>query len=210
MIQGSEEWLQARVGKVTASRVHDIIATIKSGGPSASRKTYMGELIAERLTGAAAPTYQSAAMAYGSECEADARFAYAIHTGFEVEEVGFVPHPTIVQAGCSPDGLVGKNGLVEIKCPNTATHVDTVLGGKVPIEYITQCQFQMACTGRQWVDWVSYDKRLPEHLRMDLRRIVRDDDVIERLNAAVRTFLAELDATVEKLNQRRPAPAVAV
>lgn len=207
--QGSPEWQQVRCGKVTASRVHDVIATIKSGGYGAGRKNYLAELVAERLTGSAAPSFQSAAMAYGTECEPEARNAYAFVHNVEVEEVGFVPHPRIPQAGASPDGLVGLDGLVEIKCPNTATHIETLLGGKVPIEYVTQMQFQMSCTGRQWCDWVSYDKRLPEHMRMVVRRVVRDQAVIERLDAEVVTFLDELDATLAKLNERFPAAEAA-
>jgi len=208
MIQGTEEWARARVGKVTASRVHDIIATVKSGGYSAGRKNYLAELVAERLTGEPAPSFQSAAMAYGIECEAEARAAYAFIHDADLEEVGFVPHPLIAEAGCSPDGLVGEDGLIEIKCPNTATHIETLLGGKVPLEYVTQMQFQMACTGRKWCDWVSYDKRLPEHMRMAVRRVARDNSVIEQLDAAVTAFLAELNKTVDLLQQRfHPAEA---
>ena len=158
MIQGSQEWFAARVGKVTASRVHDIIATTKSGGYSAGRENYLAELVAERLTGTTYPSYQSPAMAYGSECEPEARFAYALRTGTEITEVGFINHPTIEEAGASPDGLVDDDGLVEIKCPNTKTHIDTLLGGKMPVEYASQVQFQMACTGRQWCDLVSFDR----------------------------------------------------
>lgn len=209
MKQNTEEWRLARCGHVTASRVHDIIATTRSGGFSAGRKNYMAELVAERLTGTPAPTYVSPAMAYGTECEAEARFEYALDTEVEVEEVGFLLHPMIGEAGASPDGLVGPDGLVEFKSPNTATHIDTLLGKKIPIEYITQMQFQMGVTGRQWCDWVSYDKRLPRHMQMVVRRVRRDDAVIEKLNAEVITFLRELAETVDLLRKRYPTPAEA-
>jgi predicted phage-related endonuclease len=207
--QNTEEWRLARCGHVTASRVHDIVATTRSGGFTAGRKNYLAELVAERLTGTPAPTYVSAAMAYGTECEAEARFEYALAMGVEIEEVGFLLHPLIGEAGASPDGLVGADGLVEIKCPNTATHIDTLLGEKIPVEYITQMQFQMAVTGRQWCDWVSYDKRLPKHMSAIVRRVRRDDDVIEKLNAEVITFLRELAETVDLLRKRYPTPAEA-
>ena len=131
MQQGSQEWKQARCGRVTASRVHDIVAVTRSGGYTSGRKNYLAELVTERLTGQPAPSYQSAAMAYGIECEPEARFAYALAMGVEVEEVGFVPHPTIEMAGCSPDGLLRTNGLLEIKCPNSATHIETLLGASI-------------------------------------------------------------------------------
>ena len=149
MQQGTEEWKQARCGRVTASRVRDIVATTKSGGFTAGRKNYLAELVDERLTGEPAPsTMSTAPWQDGSRREPDARFAYALQAGVEIEEVGFVNHPTIAMAGCSPDGLVGDDGLVEIKCPNTATHLDILLTDKIDAEYIDQMQFQMACTGR--------------------------------------------------------------
>jgi predicted phage-related endonuclease len=203
------EHRQARVGRVTASRVHDIIATVKSGGYGAGRKNYLAELVAERLTGTEAPSFQSAAMLHGIECEAEARDVYAFERNVDIVETGFVPHPFIVDAGCSPDGLVGGDGLIEIKCPNTATHIDTLLGGKVPIDYATQMQFQMACTGRRWCDWISYDPRMPEHMRMVIRRVMRDDAIIEAMDAAVVDFLLELNKTVDMLQKRYPAPAEA-
>src|SRR4029077_5386773 len=143
MQQGSEEWKQARCGRVTASRVHDIVATTKSGGFTSGRKNYLADLVIERLTGAPAPSYQSIAMLYGIECEPEARAAYAFAQDVDVEEVGFVDHPSIEMVGCSPDGYVGKDGLVEIKCGNTATHLDTLLTDKIAVEYMTQMQAQM-------------------------------------------------------------------
>jgi putative phage-type endonuclease len=206
MQQGSEEWKQARCGRVTASRVHDIVAVTRSGGYTSGRKNYLAELVCERLTGVPAPSYQSAAMAYGSETEPEARFAYALKTGVEIEEVGFIPHPTISMAGASPDGLIGKDGLVEIKCPNTATHIETLLGatrgGGLMPGYFDQMQFQMACTGRQWCDFVSFDNRLPEPMQMSIYRVKRDDKAISKLEEEVVQFLTDLDSTVELLRKR--------
>ena len=147
--QRTEEWFAARLGRVTASRVADVIAKTKTGY-SASRENYMAQLVVERLTQTKAESYTSAAMMHGVEQEPFARAAYEATQGVMVEEVGFVSHPSIEWAGASPDGLVGDDGCVEIKCPNTATMIETLLSQKVPGKYITQMQFQMACTGRKW------------------------------------------------------------
>ena len=160
MQQGSEEWKQARCGRVTASRVHDIVAVTRSGGYTTGRKNYLTELVWERLTGEPAEQYVTAAMAHGSEMEPQARFAYALERGVEVVEVGFIEHPTIAMVGASPDGLVGADGLIEIKVPNGAQHLDMLLGDKIEPKYITQMQAQMMCTGRAWVDFVSYHHNL--------------------------------------------------
>ncbi len=197
MEQRTPEWHAARLGKVTASRVADVIAKTKTGW-GASRANLMADLIVERLTGQPASTFTNAAMEWGTEQEPHARAAYSARTGELVEEVGFVPHPTIDAAGASPDGLVGDDGLVEFKCPNTATHLDTLLAGAVPGKHAAQLQWQMACTGRKWCDFVSFDPRLPEHLRMFVRRVERDDALIAGLEADVTVFLEEL---THKLNQ---------
>lgn len=210
MIQGSPEWLAIRCGRVTASRVRDVVATTKSGGYGAGRKNYMAELIGERLTGTPAEQYVSAAMAEGSRREPAARFNYALKTGFEIEEVGFVNHPRIAMAGCSPDGLVGNDGLVEIKCPNLATHIDTLLSEKIDAGYMDQMQFQMACTGRAWVDFVSYDDRLPEEMQMSILRVMRDNKRIEKLELEVTQFLIDVDATVDLLRKRYMAEAMMI
>ena len=202
MQQRTPEWFAARCGKVTASRVHDIVATTKSGGFTSGRKNYMAELVIERLTGAPAPSYQSVAMLNGIECEPEARAAYAFAQDVDVAEVGFIDHPSIEMVGCSPDGYVGEDGLVEIKCPNTATHLDTLLTGKIDPAYSDQMQMQMAVTGREWVDFVSYDKRLPEPMRLFVLRVLRDDKAIARLETAVVQFLIDLDATVDLLRKR--------
>lgn len=200
LIQGSPEWFAARLGKVTASRVADLTATTKTGW-GASRKNYLAELVAERLTGVSAASFTNAAMQWGTETEPHARAAYGFFHDADVAQVGFVQHPVIQMAGASPDGLVGEVGMVEIKCPNTGTHIDTLLGAEVPTKYFTQMQFQMACTGRQWCDFVSFDPRMPENLRLFTKRVPRDQDVIDALDNAVRVFLAELDATVLALGK---------
>lgn len=198
--QGSIEWFQQRCGKATASRIADIIAKTKSGY-STSRKNYAAQLVAERLTQTVEESYTNAAMQWGKDKEPEARNAYAfLHAdGLEVIEAEFVMHPSIADAGASPDGYVGSDGLVEIKCPNTATHIDTLLGKSVPGKYVTQIQWQMACTGRAWCDFVSYDPRLPAHLALFVRRVHRDADMIEELESEVRTFLQEVGRTVAAL-----------
>lgn len=198
MEQGSPEWLALRAGKVTASRVADVIASTKTGW-GASRANYMAELIAERLTGEPAPSYSNAAMQWGTEKEPEARDYYEFFADASVEQVAFVHHPSIADSGASPDGLVGADGLVEIKCPNTATHIDTLLGAAGPSKYMTQMQWQMACTGRKWCDFVSYDPRMPDSMRIFVSRIIRDDDMIAALEKDVSEFLAEVAEKVAKL-----------
>lgn len=199
LIQGSPEWLAARCGKVTASRVADVVAKTKTGW-GASRANYMAELIAERLTGQPAESFTNAAMKWGTETEPLARAAYEFFRDQTVRQVGLVPHPTIPQSAASPDGLVGDDGLVEIKCPNTATHIDTLLGQTVPGKYITQIQWQLACTERQWCDFASFDPRMPAHLSLFVKRVFRDDKRIEELEADVTVFLDELDENLAALN----------
>ena len=201
MEQGTDEWLAARRGKVTASRVADVIAKTKTGY-GAGRGNYMAELLCERLTGTTAPCFMNDAMRWGTEKEPEARAAYSFHHDADVSEIAFVDHPSIAMAGASPDGLIGDDGLLEIKCPNTATHLDTLASGKPAGKYVTQMQWQMACTGRQWCDFASYDPRLPEHLRLFVTRVPRDGEMIAAMEAEVTTFLAELDARIEDLNQR--------
>jgi putative phage-type endonuclease len=206
IVQGSPEWHAIRCGRVTASRISAVVAKTKTG-VSATRATYMGELLAERLTGQVSERFKSPAMQWGNDTEADARAAYSFYSGQDVVELGFAVHPTISQSGASPDGLVGEYGLVEIKCPNTSTHIATLLGGNdVPSEYRTQIHWQLACTGRQWCDFVSFDPRLPEHMRLFVRRIDRCDQTIADLETEVRKFLAELDATIAELRAKFPAP----
>jgi putative phage-type endonuclease len=198
--QGSPEWFAQRLGKVTASRVADVIAKTKTGY-STSRDNYMAQLVCERMTGVVAESYSNAAMQHGTETEPLARAAYEAYADVLVDEVAMIPHPTIEQAGASPDGLVDIVGQLEIKCPNTATHIDTLLTETVPGKYNTQMQWQMACTGRQWCDFVSFDPRLPKELQLFVRRVYRDNAYIQMLEEEVKKFLAELDGKIKKLNE---------
>jgi putative phage-type endonuclease len=199
IIQGSDQWKAIRLGKVTASRVADVVARTKSGY-GASRANYAAQIIAERLTGhPIESSFTTPAMQHGVDTEPEARNAYQFYHGVTVYQVAFVQHPTIADVGCSPDGLVGDDGLVEIKCPNTATHLETLLGQTVPGKYETQIQFQMACTGRQWCDFISYDPRMPEQMRMFVRRVYRDDQRIAELETEVVAFLKEIKSRIEQL-----------
>lgn len=206
--QGSDEWKALRLGKVTASRVADVVARTKTG-PAASRKNYAAQLIAERLTGVVVAGFQSKEMQHGTETEPQARAAYAFYADADVEQVDFIPHPQIPMTGASPDGLVGADGLVEFKCPNTATHIETLLGAPIAAEYITQMQWQMACTGRQWCDFVSFDPRMPGNMQIFIQRVPRDDKRIAELEEAVAAFLAEISLKVAALQDRYDPKAVA-
>ena len=198
MEQKSEEWFQARLGKVTASRVADVIAKTKSGY-SASRDNYMAQLICERLTGQKGESFTNSAMQHGTETEPLARSAYENLRNLMVEEVGFVPHPRIRDSGASPDGLVGLFGMLEIKCPNTATHIDTLLTQTVPGKYITQMQWQMRCCERQWCEFVSFDPRLPQDLQLFVKRVEFNQTYVAMLEEEVINFLEELEIKVAKL-----------
>ena len=197
--QRSEEWFAARLGKVTASRVADVIAKTKSGY-STSRDNYMAQLVCERLTGKQGESFTNAAMQWGTETEPLARSAYEAYADLMVEELGFVLHPKIEQAGASPDGLVGLFGMLEIKCPNTATHIEALLTETVPTKYITQMQWQMACAQRQWCDYVSYDPRIRQDLQLFVKRVEFDASYVAMLEEEVIQFLKELDIKVNKLN----------
>lgn len=204
MEQRSPEWFAARLGKATASRVSDIIARTKSGW-GASRANYAAELVAERLTGTPTERFSNAAMQWGTDCEPEARLAFCFRQDVDVMEVGFVDHPTLAMSGASPDGLIDADGLLELKCPNTSTHIGTLLGQSVPSKYISQIQWQLACTDRQWCDFASYDPRLPESMRLYVERVQRDDAMIAELETLVADFLAEIDQTVAALQQRYAA-----
>ena len=202
---GSEEeaaWFEQRLGNVTASRISDLMAKTKSGY-STSRMNYMSQLVVERLTGTREESYTSAAMQWGIETEAQAREVYEGLTGTLVFDAGFVLHPTIERSGASPDGLVGKEGLLEIKCPNTATHIKTLLGSTIDRKYLLQMQWQMACTDRQWADFVSFDPRMPEGLKIMCERVERDTALIQEIETEIVSFLAELETQTEALNKLR-------
>ena len=198
MEQGTDEWFAARIGKVTASRVADVIAKTKTGF-STSRDNYMAQLVCERLTGQKGESFTNAAMQWGTETEPLARLSYEVAQNVLVDEVGFVPHPSIIMAGASPDGLVGDDGLLEIKCPNTATHIETLLSQTVPGKYNTQMQFQMACTNRSWCDFVSFDNRLPSELQLFVKRVPRDNMYIRLMEEEIVKFLNELDIKIAQL-----------
>lgn len=201
MEQRSEEWIAIRLGKVTASRAADVMAKTKTGY-SASRETYMAQLITERLTNTRADGFTSAAMMHGVDTEPQARMAYEFMTGETVEETGFVLHPSIQGFGASPDGLVGSDGLIEIKCPNSATHIDTLLSEKVPAKYITQMQVQMMCTGREWCDFVSFDPRLPGDMVFWSKRVWADPERQQDIETEVRKFLIEVEDKLQKLRDK--------
>lgn len=199
--QGTDDWHKIRVGKVTASRMGDVMAKTKSG-PSALRQTYLGQLVAEILTGEPTPSYTNDAMRWGTENEPLARSLYELQVGQEVKEVGFVLHPDIDRTGASPDGLVGSDGLVEIKSPNSSTHIATLTGEGIKRQYLLQMQWQMACTGRAWCDFVSFDPRMPPELQLHIERIDRDSDLIKDMALEVHAFLRDLDRTVAQLRER--------
>ena len=198
MIQGSEEWFAARLGKVTASRIADVFASTKSGW-GAGRINYEAELIAERLTGQATEGFTNATMQRGSDTEASAASAYEFLRDVEIEQVGFVDHPAIEMSGASPDGLIGTDGLVEIKCPNTATHIATILGKSIPGKYANQMAWQLACTGRLWCDFVSFDPRMPARHQLCVTRVERDNAKITELEDGVRAFIAEMTEKLRRL-----------
>lgn len=198
VLQGSPEWHAARAGKVTASQIADMLAKTKSGW-GASRANLAAKLVAERLTGTVADSFSNAAMQWGTEQEPVARQMYEFMYDVSVHQVGFVIHPTIEMSGASPDGLVGDDGLVEIKCPNTATHINSLLGSQIDGKYVSQMQWQMACTGRQWCDYVSYDPRMPGDMQIIITRVHRDPVLIAEYETATKAFLSEIDATVASL-----------
>lgn len=199
LIQNTQEWLDARAGSLGASQVADAIARTKTGW-GASRANILAQLVAERLTGRPQESYSNAAMQWGKDMEPIARSAYEARTGRLVELVGLVKHPRLEGTHASPDGLVVDDGIIEIKCPNTATHIDTLRSETIAGRYVTQMQWQMACTGRDWCDFVSFDPRMPEHMQLWVQRVDRAPQVIEELERMVGEFLGEVNATVTDLN----------
>jgi len=200
MEQRTDEWFESRLGKATASRIADIIAKTKTG-PSASRENYAVQLVLERITQSKGESYTNAAMQWGTETEPMARQQYELKRGVFVDEVGFIDHPTIAMSGASPDGLVGADGLVEIKCPNSATHMETLVSRKIPQKYIPQMMWQMACTGRNWCDFVSFDPRFPENLQIFVERVEYDPTYARMLELEVTQFLDEVEKKVEILRK---------
>lgn len=199
-MQGTMEWKQLRAGKVTASRIADVIAKTKTGY-SSSRANYITELVIERF-GVISEGFTNSAMQWGTETEPLARIEYEKRNLASVEQVDFVSHPVISMTGASPDGLVGNDGLLEIKCPNSTTHFEYVLANEVPEKYKPQMAWQMACTGAQWCDFVSYDPRVPEGLQYFQVRYMRDDEYIKMLEDEVIKFLADVDSKYEQLKEK--------
>jgi len=201
MEQRTDSWFAARAGKVTASAIYKVMARTKTGW-GADRANYMAQLVSERLTGRSADSFSNSAMQWGIDTEPQARAMYELETGQGVIECGFFDHPEIAMSGASPDGLIGEKGLIEIKCPNTATHIATLRGAEIEGKYIKQMQWQMACTGTDWCDFVSFDPRLPDEMQMHVRRIERDDEMLREIGEHVTEFLAEVDATIADLTTR--------
>jgi putative phage-type endonuclease len=194
--QRSEAWFEIRLGKATASRFKDILSTLKSGTESAGRKNYRAQLVVERLTGAQAERFKSAAMEWGTETEELARTMYLLKTGNLADEVGFIQHNSL-EAGASPDGLVGEDGTIEIKCYNTANHIQALRDDAMPKEHMAQVQGQLWMTGRKWCDFISFEPTLPANAQIFIRRIYRDDTYISNLEIEVAKFLEEVDSDVE-------------
>ncbi|OWR35524.1 exonuclease [Stenotrophomonas pavanii] len=200
--QDSQDWMQARAGKFTASRAADLMARTKTG-PGAARANLIATLVAERITGQAVEGYRNAAMDRGIELEGEARDAYSFNTGQAVVETGFIVCGWLPNTGCSPDGLVGDDGLVEIKCPSAmAKHLDAILTGAHADEYRWQLQHQLMVTGREWVDAYSYDPRWPENLQQAIRRVTRDEEAINQLSEEIRKADAEVEAKVAELQNK--------
>jgi putative phage-type endonuclease len=202
--QRTEEWFQQRLGKVTASRISDVIAKTKTG-VSTSRQNYLVQLVSERITGKKGDSFVNQAMLDGIEREGAARELYERTRGVSVTEVGFFDHPVIKNSGASPDGAVNAEedgkyaGLIEVKSPIESTHTNTLISKSVPSKYIPQMQWQLACTGAKWVDFVSYNPNFPEELQLFVARVDRDDTYIAELEAEVIKFLDEVDQTILKL-----------
>jgi putative phage-type endonuclease len=209
-LQRTPEWFAARLGKLTASRIDDATAKTRNGW-GASRKNYMAELLTERMTGKPAPQSwaANAAVQWGLEHERAALDVYEFENNVTVEEVSFCPHPLIDMAGASPDGLIAVDGLVEVKCPNTATHLETIISGKIDQGYVKQMQWQMACAGRLWCDFVSFDPRLEVEDQFWTARVLRDNKMIATLEAMAAEFLGELDVMVAAIRAKRKRRAQA-
>ena len=200
--QGTPEWFAQRLGNVTASRMSDVLAKGKSG-EAVTRQKYRMQLVAERITGLVAESFTSAAMEWGTEQEKFARIRYEADTGYFVDEAEFYTHPTIKWLGASPDGLLNDTGgLLEIKCPNTQTHLGYMLDKKAPATYVNQMQTQMWVTGRAWCDFVSYDPRVPEHLQLFVSRLQRDNDLIAKMEIETIKFLGEVEEAINQLENK--------
>lgn len=198
--QGTDEWKKSRLGHVSASQLASVMAKGKSG-EAVVRKNYKMQLVAERMTMQIQPSYSNAAMEWGVQQEPFARMAYEVSHETFVDQTGFWKHSDILWLGCSPDGLVDSDGLVEIKCPNTTTHIDNLLAKQVPSEYVKQVQGQLWVMGREWVDFISFDPRMPQHKQLMVVRAYRDDQLIAEMEKEVHKFLTEVEEIIEKLSK---------
>lgn len=196
--QGTPEWLAERSGKVTASALSNVMMAKTAAG----YQNYMAQLICERLTGQPVETFKSAAMEYGTETEPQARAFYELESGNDVTECGFIPHPTLANSGASPDGLIGPDGGLEIKVPQPAKHIKNLMGGTIDKTYMLQMQWAMACTGREWWDFVSFNPTFPDHLKIHIQKVERNVETIEEITGAVTRFLADVDAKLAVLEAR--------
>lgn len=201
MLQGSEEWKQARLGSLGGSRFHEAIARTKTSW-GASRANLAAELVIERLTGQPVEKFVTAAMQAGTDNEDAARALYEFMTDCTVEQVGLIRHPTITRSHYSPDGLIENGGLLEIKAPLPATHLKTILSGTIDGKYQTQMMWGLAVTGRHWCDYVSFCPSFPAEMQLFIKRVHRDDAVIDDLEKEARIFLAEIDATIARLTSK--------
>ena len=206
ILQGTAEWLALRAGKITASRIADVMAKGKGTAESVTRAKYRAQLVAERLTGQSQEdSYENAAMRHGTEMEPFGRAAYEAAKGVLVDQVAFVQHPTMAGAGCSPDGLVGDDGGCEGKCPNTSTHIRWIIAGEIPPEHLKQMHWCMAVTGRAWWDFWSFDDRVPDDLQLFTRRLMRDEKTITEMESAARAFDAEVEGLLKTLRGEEAA-----
>ena len=196
--QGSQAWLEIRMGKATASALSNVMMAKTAAG----YQNYIAQLICERLTGEPVETFKSAAMEHGTETEPQARAFYELDTGNEVVECGFIPHPTLANSGASPDGLIGDDGGLEIKAPQPAKHIKNLMGGTIDKAYMLQMQWGMACTGREWWDFVSFNQSFPAHLQLHVQKVKRDQEMIEDITAAVTSFLSEMESKLRVLEAR--------
>jgi len=193
--QGSPEWFKIRCGIPTASNFDKLVTS--EGKLSKQRQKYLYKVAGEYITGVPEETYQNAAMVRGVEMEAEARNLYQVINDVEVQQVGFCVGEPDIEYGCSPDGLVGDNGMIEIKCPSLAVHVGYLLDGKLPVDYVQQVQGELLVTGRDWNDFVSYYPGI----KPLIVRVQRDGEFIRALRIELKSFCKQLRETIKKLGE---------
>lgn len=206
MEQRTEEWFDARCGKLTGSRFSDVMNVLKGGAPGANRRNLVTLLAVERLTRKTVDTFQNDAMRRGTELEPEARAAFEAYTGELVEVVGFIQHPVIEYVGVSPDGLLGNDGMVEFKCPaSMSKHLDSLVSDDHAKEYRWQLQGQMWVAHRKWIKAVSYDPRFPEHLRLAICHVERDEKAIAELAQECEKANREIEQVLTQLQMKEAA-----